>query len=96
MHKNDQVTQIEAEGYYDAQNGSHVVTKKKFDAEISRKEKYNGSQNYIVGENEVIGNTEQRKPDFLIRERLIEGRSHDSTEQDGKDHVNKIETYYNA
>ena len=27
---------------------------------------------------------------------MIEGRSHDSTEQDGEDHVNKIETYYNA
>ena len=27
---------------------------------------------------------------------MIEGRSHDSTEQDGEDHVDKIETYHKA
>ena len=81
MHKNDQVTQIQVEAYYDAQDGSHIVTKKKVDTEISSKEKYNGSHNHIVGENEVIGIAKQRKPDFLVRERLIEGRSHDGKDR---------------
>ena len=78
MHKSDQVTQIEVEVYHGAQDGSHIVTRKKVIAKGSRKESYNGSHNYIVkaiaeekddgkitliGENEFLGNTEQHKPE---------------------------------
>ena len=91
------------EVYYGAQDGSHVITKKKVDAEIGRRENYNGSHIYIVktiderkedenltliGENESLRNTEQRKPDYFIKERLIDGRSHDGKDRFPLLHLN--------
>ena len=85
MHKRDQVTQIEVEVHHGAQDGNHIATRKKVHAEVSRQESLNGSHNYIVkaideekddgkitliGENEFVGNTEQHKPEFLIKESL--------------------------
>ena len=85
MHKSDQVTQIEVEVHHSAQDGNHIATRKKVHAEVSRQESLNGSHNYIVkaideekddgkitliGENEFVGNTEQHKPEFLIKESL--------------------------
>ena len=70
---------------------SHTLTSMK----LLKGEKKSKKQTLIV-ENESLEFTEQCRPDYFIKAKIVEERSLESLEQDGEIHLSEVEIFYNA